>query len=95
MPYITNMDRLRFKDGLDKLHPTAAGEVNYIVTEIVFDYFKRNGGRYQQINDVIGALEGAKLEFYRRVAGPYEDTKINENTDVNGYKAFTESLKHD
>jgi len=93
MPYITQMDRTRFQDGLNKLHPIAAGEVNYIVTEIIYDYFKRNGGRYQQVNDVVGALEGAKLEFYRRVAAPYEDTKIKENTDVEGYKSFTENLK--
>jgi hypothetical protein len=37
---------------------------------------------YQSINDVLGALEGAKLEFYRRIAAPYEDTKIQENGDV-------------
>jgi hypothetical protein len=37
---------------------------------------------YRTINDVLGALEGAKLEFYRRVAAPYEDQKIQENGDV-------------
>ncbi len=29
-------------------------------------------------------LETAKLEFYRRVAGPYEDAKISENGEVYG-----------
>jgi hypothetical protein len=40
------------------------------------------GLSYQTINDIVGALEGAKLEFYRRVAVPYEDKKIIENGDV-------------
>jgi len=34
------------------------------------------------INAIIGALECAKLELYRRVAAPYEDDKIAENGDV-------------
>ena len=34
------------------------------------------------IGDVVNAMECAKLEFYRRVAAPYEDTKIKENGDV-------------
>lgn len=31
---------------------------------------------------VLGAIECAKLEFYRRVAAPYETTKALENGDV-------------
>ena len=31
---------------------------------------------------LIGVLECAKLELYRRVAAPYEDDKIDENGDV-------------
>lgn len=37
---------------------------------------------YQMINDVMGALESAKLEFYRRIAVPYEETKRKDNGDV-------------
>ena len=42
----------------------------------------QKGLNYQTCNDVMGALEGAKAEFYRRVVGPYEDQKIEENGDV-------------
>jgi hypothetical protein len=42
---------------------------------------------YQAINDCLGALEGAKLELYRRVAAPYEDRKIQENGDVYSERA--------
>jgi hypothetical protein len=38
--------------------------------------------RYAHLNEVIGALECAKLELYRRIAVPYEDQKITESGDV-------------
>lgn len=41
-------------------------------------YYLR-GHRYA---DIQGALECCKLEFYRRVAVPYEDRKIKLNGDV-------------
>ena len=62
---------------------TTPGELNFVITSIVRDYFNRTDkGNYQAINDIVGALEGAKIEFYRRVAAPYEDKKIQENGDV-------------
>jgi hypothetical protein len=57
------------------------GELNFQLTEIVKRYWDGRKN-YQAINDIVGALEGAKLEFYRRVAAPYEDSKIAENGDV-------------
>jgi hypothetical protein len=59
-----------------------AGELNLSITLLCIDYFMRNGMRYQQINDIMGALEGTHNEFYRRVAVPYENKKIKENGDV-------------
>jgi hypothetical protein len=59
-----------------------AGELNYWITEIVQEYLLAHGLNYQHINDCIGALEGVKLELYRRLVVPYEDLKIKENTDV-------------
>lgn len=78
MPYIKQDDKPRVR----QTGAINAGELNFILTELIQDYFVSNGGRYQQINDIVGALEGAKLEFTRRVTNPYEDTKINENGDV-------------
>jgi hypothetical protein len=82
MPYITAERKDKVLPRYEMETPQNAGELNYILTETIFWYFKEHGGRYQQINDVLGALEGAKLEFYRRVAAPYEDKKIIENGDV-------------
>lgn len=80
MPYIKEADREDIDNAVRE--PANAGEFNYVLTLLCQEYFDNNGGRYQQINDIIGALEGCKLEFYRRVVAPYEDVKIKENGDV-------------
>lgn len=78
MPYIKSTE----KPGvIATLRPDTAGQLNFLLTYIVRLYAETHPG-YQGINDVVGALEGAKLEFYRRFAAPYEDTKIQENGDV-------------
>jgi len=81
MPYIKENDRSFVTPVLDS-NLENPGELNYAITCIVIKYIKKKGLSYQAINDVVGALEGAKLEFYRRVAAPYEDSKITENGDV-------------
>ena len=58
------------------------GDLNYAITERCKSWLEQHGTTYTAINDVIGVLECAKLEFYRRVAAPYEDKKIDENGDV-------------
>lgn len=61
--------------------PVTPGELNFCFTELIRDYFKDHGD-YQGINDILGALEGAKLEFVRRIVNPYEDKAIDRNGDV-------------
>lgn len=77
MPYI----KKEYRDEA-RIQPANCGELNYAFTVLAIDYFQRTGAKYGSINDILGALEGAKLEFYRRVAAPYEDTKIAANGDV-------------
>jgi hypothetical protein len=62
--------------------PADSGELNFQLTELIKNYLEYHGLKYRTISDIVSALEGAKLEFYRRVAAPYEDTKIKENGDV-------------
>lgn len=86
MPYIIRERRDRFEedlhaDGSWGLDCNTPGELNYLFTLIAVRYFKNNP-TYQGINDIVGALEGAKLEFYRRAAVPYENGKILTNGDV-------------
>ncbi|MAF24397.1 hypothetical protein CL634_02265 [bacterium] len=80
MPYIKQGMREKL---IDYPHPQTSGELNYMITNLIIKYAKDHPG-YSGINDVVGALEGAKLEFYRRYAAPYEDLKIAENGDVYG-----------
>ena len=80
MPYILPEDRKRLTMSLTAI-PNTAGELNYLFTMLSKLYFEKNGNNYQAINDVIGALEGCKLEFYRRLVSPYEDKKIESNGD--------------
>lgn len=87
MPYI-RQDR---RDSLAEYEtvPQNAGELNFCFTKIIEHYLQEHGVDYANINDIIGALEGAKLEFYRRVAQPVEDKKIQENGDIKTYKDQT------
>ena len=87
MPYIIKHDReffhpiSEFESGMKTAGP---GWLNFQITKLCDDYLKHEdrGKNYGNINEVIGVLECAKLEFYRRVAAPYEDTKIEANGDV-------------
>lgn len=85
MPYIKQEDREMLQvDSQWALYWDASkpGELNYLFSKICAEYVKAKGLSYQTINDIVGALENAKQEFYRRVAVPYEDKKIQENGDV-------------
>lgn len=79
MPYIKKEDREALNYYRSSKTP---GELNFVITREVSEYIKNQGLSYQTINDIIGALEGAKMEFYRRVVTPYENTKLAENGDV-------------
>lgn len=78
MPYIDQELRKQIMHGCP---PLTAGELNYTVTKLIHAYWARNP-RYQTANDIVGALEGAKAEFQRRVLAPYENQKIEENGDL-------------
>ena len=88
MPYITLEDRRKFGKPLLELDALVCnqglsnGELNYLITELGRLYLKKHGKSYNTISDVVKAMECAKLEFYARVARPYEDTKIQQNGDV-------------
>jgi hypothetical protein len=80
MPYIKQARREAILAGAK---PQDAGELNFAITALVDSYLKDKGGvRYAHLNEVIGAIDCAKLELYRRVAAPYEDKKIAESGDV-------------
>ena len=80
MPYVTKDARARLDNGGE---PQDSGELNYVITKVVDGYLCRKDRlSYAHLNEVVGVLECLKLELYRRVAGPYEDTKLEESGDV-------------
>ena len=58
------------------------GDINYIFTRIIYMAYSGGKQSYSKINAIIGIFECAKMEFYRRIAVPYEDFKARENGDV-------------
>jgi hypothetical protein len=61
-----------------------AGDLNYCVSRIFAALMGKPS--YQKIAILTGVLENIKQEFYRRVAEPYEDSKIVSNGDIKEYK---------
>ncbi len=85
MPYILKEDRARLDAVIDNLASLIkpeqrAGELNYIINRLMLKLVGQ--AKYADINELMGALECAKIEFYRRKAAPYEDKKAVENGDL-------------
>ena len=55
------------------------GSLNYAVTKILKNVYPK---KYFHFNRALGVLTAITHELYRKVIGPYEDTKIKENGDV-------------
>jgi hypothetical protein len=82
VPYITKLQRGVFNPHICSLARDikTPGDANYVITVLLQEAFDLT--HYSDYNAVIGILECAKLEFYRRAVAPYEDEKIKENGDV-------------
>jgi len=80
MPYISQQAREVIDSGFHS--PGTAGELNYAISKMINTYLRVARIDYAALNEVIGVLECAKLELYRRIAAPYEDSKMNKNGDV-------------
>ena len=88
MPYIKQDDRINFDEleiSLEESGIDTAGELQYVISLAIKEFMLDKPYRYQTMNDVMGALNGANLEYYRRVVAPYEDQCIEKNGDIEGY----------
>jgi hypothetical protein len=91
MPYIKPEDRKKFL-GKGTHYPNLAlelasrceneGDLNYLITSLCLYYLGKEKESYKRYNSVIGVLECAKLELYRRDISAYKDGKIEENGDL-------------
>lgn len=91
MPYIDKAERKYYDPDIEKLAKWIQGrpgELSYIITAITHIWLKkrhpmeRGPVPYSSLSLAIGALESTKLELYRKVIGPYEDRKLQENGRV-------------
>mgnify|MGYP006155492511 FL=1 len=92
MPYIREDKRKQIESELDQLvikfletqdDGGTAGRLNYVISSMIGAILKNDRLlSYARINELIGVLEYAKMELYRRVAAPYEDDKSRLNGDV-------------
>lgn len=89
MPYIKAKDREQYEWAIAaiaahlKSSTNVSGDLNYVISAIADRLIERKPN-YQKINSIIGVLECAKMELYRRIASPYEDFKRRTNGDVYG-----------
>ena len=91
MPYITQCKREVLNPAIDQLlnalrelecdDPSndMGGNLNYAFTKILHQCY---GERYAEMAQAVSVLEMCKLEYYRKVAAPYESQKEFENGSV-------------
>ena len=90
MPYIKNEEREKYLKHINKLAKkvnayadenatSRAGQLNYIISKLLLETYREFLPNYTDFNEIIGILECAKLEMYRKMTAPYEDVKEQEN----------------
>ena len=90
MPYVKQEVRERLDPEIKRLvrkiisegKESLPGVLNYCITCIIINIVARFGKSYSLYNSIVGAMECAKIEFYRRWITPYEEEKIDSNGDV-------------
>lgn len=71
-------DAVRQLESDDPLNDTG-GNLNYLFSRILRQCY---GKKYSEMAEAVSVLEMAKQEYYRTVAGPYEDQKKFDNGDI-------------
>lgn len=80
--------------GLESDNPDndMGGNLNYAFTKILMTCY---GTRYREMAQAVSVLEMAKLEYYRKVAAPYEDQKEFENGSVDIAQQLMDKFEED
>lgn len=89
MPYIKQEDRtVQMNDAINILVDEigSKGDLNYVICQLTSKIILKTGGiGYTNTSNWIDAVHGAERELTRRLLNPYEDEKIIENGDVEGF----------
>ena len=93
MPYIPQEDRTAYNPLIDQLAESLStqeparrkGHANYVITQILRKAWGVDSPEHESYSnyaDIIGTLECAKQELYRRWVADYEDKAIEKNGDL-------------
>lgn len=99
MPYINKEERVELDHLIDSIVDSIKntktslnnpndfknhlGRINYTFSRILSGVM--GSINYSNIAMATGVIENIKQEFYRRLAAPYEDHKIEQNGDIKEY----------
>lgn len=88
MPYIPLEDRDQYQNSINNIVSLIPkdiqkrpGHMNYVISLLIDKVYGYNV-RYSDYNEIVGLLECAKMELYRRKTAPYEDKAIEKNGDL-------------
>ena len=95
MPYTLDEDRERQKAAIAILTDAiqSKGDLNYTICELVGQLILKTKISYTQISEWIDGVHGAERELTRRILGPYEDLKIQQNGDVESFVEILEKME--
>jgi len=84
MPYIKPVRKEVLEPLVERLAERCynAGDLTYVIYALAMKMSAALGKNYKNLSGLIGCMDCAKTEFYRRIVAPYEDQKIEENGDV-------------
>jgi hypothetical protein len=90
MPYIKQEDRGQYDATVNSIVHSLAlqnrddigGHINYIISSLASKLVSTLGERYATYEKIVGSLECAKLELYRKKIAPYEEQAIKKNGDL-------------
>ncbi len=102
MPYITQDKREVLDPAIEELITALRGlqsddpednteaNLNYVLSRLLDRMYISS---YREINNAIGMLFTTALEYYRRVAAPYEDQKRHDEGDVYNIDTTIEAVE--
>lgn len=95
MPYIKEENKLALDIIINQFPALDEPELDYVITRLAIKSVKNMPTKFVSLNKVWGVLTGAAEEFYRRLVGPYENKKAQENGDVYSDVLFLFDLKEE
>ena len=82
--YLPKQDRERLNLNLDRVIIVTSPELAYAYTRLSLNFLDIATGQLQdnQLNNVLGAMERAKMEFVRRVINQNDIHRVRANGDI-------------